>query len=90
MPMTHQTEDSLDVREGEANKFWFRSDRFFSVENQWFFTTREQRDVGPYSSRTDADHGLSLFIDCRKDPDSNIDHAVSVAIEGNWAVGGFK
>ncbi len=79
--MTHQTEDKLDVREGEVNKFWFRSDRFFSVENNWYFTTREKRDVGPFPNRDDAAQGLSLFIDCRKDPNNDIDHAVSVAID---------
>jgi hypothetical protein len=78
------------VRKGEAEKHWFRSDRFFKVGNDWFFTTRENRDVGPYTTQPEASQGLQLFIECLTKRDSDVDHAVSVATTGTWAVTGFQ
>ena len=82
-------QQSTEVREGEDDKFWFRSDRFFSVDSQWYFTTREQRDVGPFGTRADAEHGLMLFIECLEKQHCDIDYAISVALQGDWAVVGF-
>lgn len=42
------------VREGEPQKHWYRSDRFFQVDGVWFFATREGIDVGPFNSEADA------------------------------------
>jgi len=32
----------------------FRSDRFVFANGQWYFTTREGMDVGPFATRDDA------------------------------------
>ena len=80
---------STDVRQGEQEKCWFRSERFFTVDHQWYFTTREHVDVGPFSSREAAEHALSLFIDCVEKQETTVEHAVLVAKQGNWAVVGF-
>jgi len=81
---------SLEVRGGEQDKFWFRSDRFFTAGSQWYFTTRENRDVGPYASREDAAHGLELFLDCVAKQEMDVDYAISVAKKGDWAVARFQ
>lgn len=81
---------SLEVRGGEEDKFWFRSDRFFTVDSKWYFTTREHRDVGPYVSRTDAVHGLELFIDCVEKQKMEVDYAISIAMRGDWAIARFQ
>lgn len=44
------------VRAGETQRSWFRSERFFAVEGVWFFTTREGVEVGPFSSKAEAQH----------------------------------
>lgn len=80
---------SLEVRSNEPDKFWFRSDRFFTADNLWYFTTRENRDVGPYASREDAEHGLALFIDCLENQKVDVEYAISVAQKGDWAVAMF-
>ncbi|MFT6388587.1 MAG: hypothetical protein ACJAUP_001970 [Cellvibrionaceae bacterium] len=80
---------SLEVRGDEQDKFWFRSDRFFNADNQWYFTTRENRDVGPYFSREEAEHGLELFIDCVEKQQAGVEYAVSIAQHGDWAVAMF-
>lgn len=77
------------VRQNEEVKHWFRMDRVFLVENQWYFTTRDDRDVGPFRSRADADIGVQLFLDSLSQG-NDINSAVSVAVMGNWAVTKFR
>lgn len=45
------TAPAISVRVGESSKFWARSSRYFTVDNVWFFQTREGVDVGPYCSK---------------------------------------
>jgi len=52
----------MNVRTGEANKGWFRSERFLHVNDQWFFTTREMTEEGPFVSKQDAEMELLLYI----------------------------
>ena len=33
---------------------YYRSDRFFMANGAWYFSTREQIDVGPFTTRIDA------------------------------------
>lgn len=42
-------------RRDEEPKTWFRSDRVFRVDGEWFFHTREGIAVGPYSDKFAAD-----------------------------------
>jgi hypothetical protein len=78
------------VRHDEENKNWFRSDRFIIIDHKWYFTTRENRDVGPFNNRVDAVHGLELFIECIVKQDKDVVHAISVATGGEWAVSLFR
>jgi hypothetical protein len=83
-------DNPVKVRKGEGEKHWFRSDRFFKVGNDWFFTTREQKDVGPFTSQSEAEHGLGLFVECLTQRDTDIDYAIHIATRGDWAVTGFQ
>jgi hypothetical protein len=40
-----------------------RSDRFFSAQGEWFFSTREGAPIGPFDGKDDAREGLSDFIE---------------------------
>ena len=42
-------------RRDEEPKTWFRSERVFRVDGDWFFHTREGIAVGPYSDKFAAD-----------------------------------
>lgn len=54
-------------REGENGIPPFRSGRFFVVSNNWYFTTREGLDKGPFASKREAESALNSFLDkCRK------------------------
>lgn len=76
----------LGTRTGEEDKFWFRSDRFFTSDSKWYFTTRENRNVGPFETREAAKHGLEIFIESICDNKTTFEHAISVATKGDWAV----
>ena len=49
-------------RDGEDDRTWFRSDRFFAENDKWFFTTREGTVEGPYDSRKDAEQELEIYL----------------------------
>ena len=40
-----------------------RTDRFFAINANWFFTTREGADIGPFETKEEAREGLSTFIE---------------------------
>lgn len=58
-------------RRNEKPQTWFRCDRFFRSDGQWYFHTREGAAVGPYESRfeaeVDAGRLLALLRDATED-----------------------
>lgn len=53
-----------DLRAGESNPpNSIRSDRFFNLNNYWFFATREGASVGPYDSKEQAIQGVADYIE---------------------------
>ena len=49
-------------RHNENGSIPFRSDRFFTVGDKWYFTTREGFDSGPYANRERAEKSLHRFL----------------------------
>mgnify|MGYP000094303275 CR=1 FL=1 len=47
---------------GENEKTWFRSERFFHVNDKWYFYTRDSGHEGPYLSKREAELELNLFL----------------------------
>lgn len=43
------------ARQDETPRTWFRSERVFLSNGQWYFHTREGVDVGPYDSQFEAE-----------------------------------
>ena len=41
----------------------FRSDRYVTVNGEWYFATREQIDFGPFRTRRDALRACTRYID---------------------------
>lgn len=66
-------------RDGEDRSKRNRSDRFYSNNNSWFFRTREGHEVGPFGSRSDAQHALLYFIERNEWPN---DEELKEFIEG--------
>jgi hypothetical protein len=49
-------------RRGEASHPPFRSQRFFLENGQWYFDTREGKQVGPYTELDDVKKALAVFL----------------------------
>ncbi len=52
-----------DKRNGEAGAVPMRTDRFFAVNSAWYFATREGASIGPFEDKTEAQRGLTDFLD---------------------------
>lgn len=52
----------MEYREGEGEGTYFRSDRFYCINCEWFFTTREGREMGPFDDHKEADAELILYV----------------------------
>jgi hypothetical protein len=55
------------ARAGESSEAsFFRSDRFFMSNGQWFFATREGVNFGPYTVRYEGEKALLRYIDTQR------------------------
>ncbi|WP_020410425.1 DUF6316 family protein [Hahella ganghwensis] len=52
----------MAVRSGEAERPWFRSDRFIHTADGWYFVTRENTQEGPFTTMREAENELNLYI----------------------------
>lgn len=43
-------------------KNYFKTDRIFQANGEWYFTTREGEDRGPYTSKEQANIEIALYI----------------------------
>lgn len=70
-------------RRHESARTWFRSDRFFRCNDQWYFHTREGSAVGPYRTRFEAeiDAGRLLAL-LRNTPDEMAQRAIRDFVMG--------
>ncbi|MDH5737701.1 MAG: DUF6316 family protein [Gammaproteobacteria bacterium] len=49
-------------RQGESDAYPFRANRIFAVGNEWFISTREGTELGPFASRLDAEGELTAYL----------------------------
>ncbi len=75
----------MKVRDGEFEKSWFRASRFFNVGDDFYFTTREGPNIGPFKNHPAAERGLSLYIQCMQKEETSGIYASRVAMQGVWA-----
>lgn len=52
----------MRTRRNEPERVFFRSDRFFSGNGQWYFETREGVNHGPFDTREEAEQQLEKFL----------------------------
>lgn len=77
------------IRKGESERVWFRANRCFSVGPEWYFATREGKDIGPFKSRQDAVASIPRYlkgISVRKDAAG---FAGQMATQGVWAANNY-
>jgi hypothetical protein len=69
------------ARIDEQPKIWFRSDRVFLSDSQWFFHTREGVDIGPYDSQFEAEIEAGMLKELLRERGSKMDTGMSVIRE---------
>jgi hypothetical protein len=58
----------VDHRKGEEPRRYFRAgDRCFQRNGEWYVSTREGIDVGPYRTRAAADTAAKRLVDMLRD-----------------------
>jgi len=72
-------------RKGEKEKTWYRMERIYMSDSQWFFSTREGEEVGPFASRGSAQNGVGAFIRHTKTAHTSGIYAAKVARAGLYA-----
>jgi len=76
-------------RENEDDGIFFRSERFYKINGEYYFSTREGVEVGPYGSKVDAASGLDRFIQSIH-AGQNENKAKMIALAGSWAITNFQ
>lgn len=52
----------MKKRNGENLQAWLRCSRFYSLKGNWYFSTREGVEYGPFKTREEAAEELRSFI----------------------------
>lgn len=60
--MVNEPMNQLVCRGGEIERVWVRMDRFYQVGEEWYFSTRESEDMGPFASLADAEEALIRYV----------------------------
>ncbi|MFA7554328.1 MAG: DUF6316 family protein [Spongiibacteraceae bacterium] len=50
-------------RDGETGAVPMRSARFYTIQGDWYFSTREGAAIGPFDNKMEASQGLQDFIE---------------------------
>lgn len=48
--------------DSEDGKLFFHVDRFVQMNGQWFYTTREGDERGPFESKAEAEDDLNAYV----------------------------
>lgn len=64
-------------RIGENTEAANRSTRFFQIESYWYYNTREGVAIGPFDTQSEAETGVSDFIDFIIHADSSVSETLS-------------
>ena len=75
----------IQYRKGEERQTRFRADRIFTVGDNYYFNTRENKEVGPFTSRSSAQSGVALYIKHIEDQEEAEKYASKIATQGLWA-----
>jgi len=68
-----QESEQVLNRGAEHEHRYFRCGRYFTVGHEWYATIREGRDIGPYSTRDEAQMALARHVtDCFVDSAGHI------------------
>lgn len=52
----------MHTRHGEMENTYFRTGRCFCICGEWYFSTRENSQVGPFENKDDIDVELIFYL----------------------------
>ncbi|ARN72776.1 DUF6316 family protein [Oceanicoccus sagamiensis] len=52
----------MEYRQGEKSAQHYRAERYFCISGEWFFSTREDLQVGPFQNKDEAEMELMLYL----------------------------
>jgi len=55
-------ENKSKIRCGDKMVAAYRSGRFYSIANEWYFSVRETTDQGPYPTKLAAEDSLKTYL----------------------------
>ena len=82
-------QSTLTQRADEGDSVHFRSGRFYNAGGEYYFSTREGMEVGPFGSKKEAAMGLERFVHCLKTEECVV-KAKQAAETGSWAITNFQ
>lgn len=53
----------MKIRTGEQEKTRFRSERHYSVSGNYYFSTREGVEIGPFKTKSELEQAMGYFIE---------------------------
>ncbi len=63
MASQNENNDTVCSRKGEdIMQVRFRANRLFAIGMDWYFSTREGTDQGPFNSKENAEEAITKFI----------------------------
>lgn len=75
---TNGAGEAPPVRAGEQPRTWFRTSRFFVVAGGWYFSTREDIDVGPYETREEAERDARRLAEILQSTESETECRLAI------------
>ena len=55
-------DNEVSKRSGDRHESRYRTGRFYSVDDEWFFSVREVGEQGPYFNKLSAEIGLKMYL----------------------------
>ncbi len=52
----------MQNRRGEEPRTYFRTDRLYTIGNNWYVATREGNNIGPFTTRETAQKSISQYV----------------------------
>ncbi len=71
----------MKTRANEAEKTWFRANRYYHTEKGWWIQTREKIELGPFTSHMEAEDHFDIFIEKIKVMENKSDDTITRASE---------
>lgn len=75
----------MQYRKNDNSQFRFRISRFYLVGDEYFFSTREEQEIGPFPNKGAAERSAELYCQVISRHGVSRINAAQIAMQGLWA-----